>query len=266
MNLQFGPNILTIIADNAKVTDDTLSKQRALQTARTQPRNAEPTKSDTQMKGEIFWLPAAEPSDHQLVLQIRERDQDAATQLYHRYARRLTSLVTRRCSTALARYAGVEDIVQSVFETFFRRVGDGCYGIEMGDTAWKVLMVIAINRVRSEATYYYAAKRDAHRTFGGEAGRLSLGLKAQVCESPPQQVSLVLGEILERLPTRYRRIVSLRIDGWPVADIARETGSATRTGERALSETRVQLSEFRRTNDVRACSQSRTPQRCTNSA
>lgn len=81
MNLQFDPNIETIIADHAEVTDGTLSGHGAWQTERTRPRNAEPTRSDSQMTEEIFLPPAAQPSDHCLVREIRARDQDSATQL-----------------------------------------------------------------------------------------------------------------------------------------------------------------------------------------
>jgi RNA polymerase sigma-70 factor, ECF subfamily len=58
-----------------------------------------------------------------------------------------------------------------VFVAFFRRAGQGCYDIPEGGTAWKLLLVIAMNSIRSSATYYFAAKRDAQRTVVGVAGR-----------------------------------------------------------------------------------------------
>ncbi len=241
MNLHFDSNVGTINADYLEVTDGTLANSPALQTWRTPPRNKVLTKSDTQMSGEISGPSAAEPSDRCLVRRIHANDQHAAAQIYHRYARRLMSLVTRQCSADLARYAGVEDIVQSVFWIFFRRISEGGYEIEAGGTAWKVLMIIAINRVRREATYCFAAKRDAHRTIGGELGRLSI--ESRVRESQPREADLVREEILEQLPSRHRLVVSLRIDGWPVAEIADKTGWSTRTVSRALTEARVRLSE-----------------------
>ena len=116
--------------------------------------------SPARLPREISWPTKAGPSDHFLVAQCHAGSQDAATQIHVRYVKRLTNLVRSRCSAKLARTAGVEDIVQSIFGTFFRRVGQGFYGVSDGDTVWKLLLVIALNRVRTQATYYYAAKRE----------------------------------------------------------------------------------------------------------
>ena len=109
--------------------------------------------------------PADEPSDQLLVGRAHDGNQDASTQLYLRYAGRVTALVKRRCSSELARCAGVEDIVQSVFGSFFQRTGQGHYDFTDCDGMWRMLLVISINRIRTLATYHYAAKRDRHRTI-----------------------------------------------------------------------------------------------------
>ena len=152
-------------------------------------RIVDPSLSDGQQPGEIRRSHAVEPSDHYLVTMYRAGDQDAATQLYCRYFKRLTSLVKRRCSAELARCAGVEDIVQSVFATFFRRAGQGYYVIPDGEVAWKVLLVIALNKVRSQATYYYADKRDARRTIIGPEAQVRLRLHGDTRELRPASSS-----------------------------------------------------------------------------
>src|SRR5262245_14011453 len=74
-----------------------------------------------------------EPSDHALLRCWRGGSQDAATQLYRRYAHRLRSLAKARCSPDLARRVEAEDIVQSVFATFFRGAGTGRYVVPAGE-------------------------------------------------------------------------------------------------------------------------------------
>ena len=64
----------------------------------------------------------------------------------------------------------MEDIVQSVFGSFFRRLGQGFYDVPEGDELWKLLLVIALHKIRKKAAYHHAAKRDRHRTIGGEEG------------------------------------------------------------------------------------------------
>src|SRR5215475_4943858 len=55
------------------------------------------------------------PSDHSLLARLRGGQQDAATELYLRYAQRLRALVRSRCSPQLSRQLEPDDIVRSVF-------------------------------------------------------------------------------------------------------------------------------------------------------
>lgn len=188
--------------------------------------------------------PAGEASDHSLLWRWREGEQDAATQLYLRYAGRLIRLVQRQCSADLARWAGVEDIVQSVFISFFRRISQGYYDVPDGDELWKLLLVIALHKIRSKATYYHAAKRDTHRIVNGEAAQRRLKFQANDWESQYAYLELVLGEALEQLPAQSRVIVRLRIEGCDVAEVARRTGRSRRSVERILQGGRLRLGEL----------------------
>jgi RNA polymerase sigma-70 factor (ECF subfamily) len=187
---------------------------------------------------------AEEPSDHALLEKSREGDQDAATELYFRYAERLNRLVERQCSTELARREGVQDIVQSVFGSFFRGLVQGFYDVPDGDELWRLLLIIALHKIRSKAAYHHAAKRDAHRTINGSAAGSSLESQANSNDTHAAHLELVLIEILERLPARSRTIVELRINGCDVAEVARYTGRSKRSVERILQETRLTLGQL----------------------
>src|SRR5262249_38717285 len=108
-------------------------------------------------------------SDHSLLRRLRTGDQDAATQLYLRYAQRLQLLAPAECSAELARRVDMEDIVQSVFCSFFRGVSDGYYDIPAGEELWKLLLVIALNKIRAKGAFHRAARRDVRQTVGGDA-------------------------------------------------------------------------------------------------
>jgi RNA polymerase sigma-70 factor, ECF subfamily len=198
---------------------------------------------------EIRRSPASEPCDHSLIERFLAEDQDAATQLYLRYAQRLNSLVETQCSTELARRAGVDDIVQSVFGSFFRLIRQGFYDAPNGDELWRLLLVIAIHKVREKAVYYHAAKRDRHRTIGGDEAVRHLELWSNAKDFPDGYLDLVLDEILEQLPCEGRKMARLRLEGYKVAEIARKTGRSRRTVERILQETRVKLDQLVREED-----------------
>src|SRR5207249_2251792 len=69
-------------------------------------------------------LPIPEPapssgSDLTLIRRYRIGDESAATSLYLRYAKRLRSLAKEYCTGPIARRIDADDVVQSVFRTFF---------------------------------------------------------------------------------------------------------------------------------------------------
>ena len=87
-------------------------------------------------------------SDRSLLRRFRHGQADAPTQLYLRYAERLQALAARQTSPELGRRLDPEDIVQTVFRTFFRRVAEGSYDVPDGEEIWKLLLVIALNKIR----------------------------------------------------------------------------------------------------------------------
>ena len=66
-----------------------------------------------------------EPTDRSLLRRLQQGQADASTELYLRYAERLLAVAAAQTSPDLARRVDPEDIVQSVFRTFFRRASLG---------------------------------------------------------------------------------------------------------------------------------------------
>src|SRR5262249_60392102 len=84
-----------------------------------------------------------EPSDGSLLDLVSRGSQDAAAQLYQRYAQRLRELAQAQCSPDLARRVEADDIVQSVFGSFFRAASQGYYTLPAGEELWKLFLVSA---------------------------------------------------------------------------------------------------------------------------
>src|SRR5215218_1826604 len=88
-----------------------------------------------------------ENSDRSLLARYRSGSQDAATQLYLRYVARLLRLVDGRLGSDLATRLDPEDVVQSVFRSFFRGVDQGFYDVPDGEELWGLFLVMALNKV-----------------------------------------------------------------------------------------------------------------------
>ncbi len=180
-------------------------------------------------------------TDHSLLLRVKAGYDDAATALYTRYAMHLRGLAARQTSANLASRVDPDDIVQSVFRTFFRRVGNGQYDVPKGDDLWKLFLVIALHKIRNAASYHKAMKRDVRQT-------VNVGTEQTIAEAVRSSdttelsiLQLVINDVLADLPETSVDIIRLRIDGHEVADIATQTGRSKRSVERVLQQFREQL-------------------------
>ncbi len=184
-----------------------------------------------------------EPSDRSLLQRIRHGNQDAASVLYYRYAHRLRALVQAKRSSDLASRVDHEDIVQSVFKSFFRGVSRGSYDVPAGEELWQLFLVITLNKVRAKGVFHRAAKRDVRLTVGdddidGSSGGLKSNHDAYLL------LKMSVEEALDRLPAQHKLVTRLRMEGDEVAEIARKTGRSKRSVERILQECREKLSHL----------------------
>jgi RNA polymerase sigma-70 factor (ECF subfamily) len=182
--------------------------------------------------------PPAAPSgdDAELVRRYRAGDDAAAADLYLRYARRLRTLARQYCGPAYAGRFDADDVVQSVFRAFFEGVRRETYDVPPSGELWGLLLVLAVNKVRSLVGHHRAGKRAVHRTTSiADPDALAAD------ESAAALIRLVLDEQLAGLPESNRAVVRLRTEGYEVGEIAARTGRSRRTVERVLQDFRDRL-------------------------
>jgi RNA polymerase sigma-70 factor, ECF subfamily len=181
------------------------------------------------------------PSDHSLLRRFRRGQDDAPTQLYLRYAARLRALATAQTAPGLAARVDPEDIVQSVFRTFFRRAAEGQYDVPEGEEIWKLLLVIALHKIRAVGAFHRAARRDVRLTATGTAYDRAVDSEAGHDDEALAVLRMVIDDVLDALPPGHRPIVELRVEGHEVAEIAERVRRSKRTVERVLQEFRQRL-------------------------
>src|SRR4051794_34921577 len=181
------------------------------------------------------------PSDHSLLRRFRRGQDDAPTLLYLRYAERLRALAATQRSPGLAARVDPEDIVQSVFRTFFRRAAEGQYDVPEGEEIWKLLLVIGLHKIRAVGAFHRAARRDVRQTECGDPYYQALDAEAVPNELALTVLRLVIDEVLDALPPSHRPIVEMRIEGHEVAEIAGRLKRSRRTVERVLQGFRQRL-------------------------
>jgi RNA polymerase sigma-70 factor (ECF subfamily) len=187
---------------------------------------------------------SAERSDDSLLRRFRSGDEDAATALYRRYARRLLALAESKTSTEFATRFDAEDVVQSVFRSFFRRARDGYYQVPDSGELWQLLLVLSLNKIRRLAIHHRAQKRDVRATILDEI----------LPEHPTHEHSeddvafgvlkMVVEDTISELTATQQSIVRDRIEGFEVSEIAERVNRSKRTVERTLQQFRQQLARI----------------------
>src|SRR5947209_4654729 len=109
----------------------------------------------------------AEPPGEDALLNLwRAGNQDAARQIFDRYVAQLLALASRRISQRLAARVDAEDIVQSVFRTFFHRAREGQFKVDDPDDLCKLLARITVHKTLRQIAFHKRAKRDATQETG----------------------------------------------------------------------------------------------------
>jgi RNA polymerase sigma-70 factor (ECF subfamily) len=171
---------------------------------------------------------------------FQQGSEHAATELFARYADRVRALARARCSPELAARVDADDIVQSVFRCFFQAARRGYYDVPASEELWRILLVIALNKIRDARAFHTAAKRDVRLTARMDCRDVALD-KLQGKTANQAFLQVAVKEALGTLPAEQRRMVELRIQGYEVGEIAQKIGRSKRSVERGLQETRKRL-------------------------
>ena len=106
-----------------------------------------------------------------LLERFRGGDDLAAAALFARYFERLTSLARSRLSTRLARRTDPEDIVLSVYRSFFVEAREGRYTLGRGGDLWRLLAAITRHKLLRQVRRQSADRRSVERRGPARSGR-----------------------------------------------------------------------------------------------
>jgi RNA polymerase sigma-70 factor (ECF subfamily) len=174
------------------------------------------------------------------------QDQQQAAQLFQRYTGRLIALARQRLPAQLSHRIDAEDVVQSVYRSFFAATPETPATAQPECDLWQLLVTITLNKVHDQVRRHTSDKRSAERDrhYGSEDSLLGLqqGLYARE-PTPVEAVALVeqLEHQMRGLKPLARRMVELRLQGYELEEIATLTERSQRTVIRVLADFKRQL-------------------------
>ncbi len=163
----------------------------------------------------------------------KEGDEQAAGDLYARYVGRLIGLARSQMSGKLTRRVDAEDVVQSACKSFFVRVRDGRLELKPGKDLWQLLAAITMHKLYAQLEHHTAGKRSLRREEEQRTdGSISIVPIEAVAHDPTPGEALALAEEMERalasLAPHHRQMVTLRLEGHTLPEIATLSGRTER--------------------------------------
>lgn len=178
---------------------------------------------------------------------MKHGDEDAAQQLWSRYAMRLLDIARKRLGARKTAVADEEDVAQLVFASLCRGASAGRFhDVRNRDELWWMLLTITKRKATDQLRRQTAKKRGSGHVVSEtqiNMPRLNGGANWTfdnlVGQDPTPEHAAIFSEeytrLMFQLPNeRMRRIASLRIEGYTVPEISAELSVAQRTVERKL--------------------------------
>lgn len=186
----------------------------------------------------------AEPIQDQIDLSLwRAGDETAARHLFDRYVDQLIALARRRISQRLASRIDAEDIVQSVFRTFFQRAREGQFHVEDPDDLCKLLARITVHKTFRQIAHHKRAKRDPGQETAQRDDSQEMLMSILTGEPTPEEATAFLDQLehfFAELTLRERQILELRMQGYTDVEIAEKLGISDRQIRRDMEKVRAQ--------------------------
>jgi RNA polymerase sigma-70 factor (ECF subfamily) len=163
-------------------------------------------------------------------------------EIVNRYTQRLLALARQGLPDRLRRRLDPDDVLQSVYRSFFRRFNQGEFSFAESHDVWRLLAVMTYHKVQYSVRHHQRGRRDVRREIAGSLGNIDrAGMRSSEAEPGPHDVSTLfdcLENLLHELPELYRDIVVQRLEGASIAEIAATVNRSQRTVLRVLANVR----------------------------
>lgn len=181
-----------------------------------------------------------------LLVRLKAGDEAAASAVFKRFARRLIGLARSQLDSRVRQKVDPEDVVQSVFRSFFTRQRDQEFELTNWDNLWSLLAMITVRKCTNVRVWFGRKGRNVHlETADERQGDHSANGWEVLSREPTPAEAAVLTELVEgimaSLPDRDRRIVVLSLEGRTTREICAEINRADRTVQRTVERFRTRL-------------------------
>lgn len=191
---------------------------------------------------------AGDDSFDDVLQRLQAGDSLAAEQVFRRFGERLIALARRRLDVMLRRKVDPEDVIQSVFRSFFLRQADGAFDLGDWNSLWSLLVRITTRKCGRTAAFLKAQKRNVRRESSPPEsdGSTFQAFEAAAPDPTPEEAAMIaetLKDLMSGLSEKHQEMLVLRLQGHTFEEISRQVGMSERTVQRVLGSVRESLEE-----------------------
>lgn len=179
----------------------------------------------------------ATQSTLELIEQMKEGDENAVNRLYELYAGKLIGVVQKSISAKFGGRFTSESVVQSAIFSMIKRTNLGQFRFADDEAFWKLLISIALNKLRKKVEFHQAEKRDPGREISAEV-YVAERLKQPNHFEDGIHFKDTLDQLLNKLDKRSQDIILAKMEGKTQQEIADELDVNEKTIRRAMTKIR----------------------------
>jgi RNA polymerase sigma-70 factor (ECF subfamily) len=172
-----------------------------------------------------------------LIQRCQTGSETAAQQLFDRYVERLLVLARWHISEKLRSRIDPEDVVQSVFRTFFIRLRNESFTFDEADDLFKLLTRITLHKTLRQVAFHRAARRNPERELKPASNDQDRIMEVLDTEPDPETVVAFADQLktfLSKFSEQEQQIIELRLQGHTSEEIAEKLGTYDRKVRRVL--------------------------------
>jgi RNA polymerase sigma factor (sigma-70 family) len=183
-----------------------------------------------------------------VMARLRDGDQDAAFQVFGKFLNGLIALASSHFESRLQSKVDPEDVVQSVYLSFVKKLNHSSYELADWGGLWSLLATITVRKCCDRQKFWRASRRNVASEVASPHDSEGFSWWEAIDRGPTPLQALVLAETWDELiadkKPMQRTIAELAFNGYTSVEIAKQCRCSERTVYRAVKNLREQLIEI----------------------
>lgn len=192
-----------------------------------------------------------DPLFTELMERLQAGEKEAADQIFGLFIDRLVGLARFQLDALIRHKVDAEDVVQSVFRSFFRRHSSGDIDINNWNNLLGFLVVITLRKCGKQNRRYRRVGRDVRRelsiTVAADEEEVNVPVEAVARDPTPFEAAVLtetVQQLMQKLDERERAVLELRFQNYTVLEIGAQTGQTEHAVEGILKKIRKYMQQL----------------------